>query len=122
MAVSLKPISEQVIVITGASSGIGLATAEAAARAGAKVVLTARNETALAEAAKGISEAGGEAAYVAADVASRAELQRVPTRRSSASGDSTPGSTTPGCRSGAGSKRSAMKIIGGCSRPTSGEP
>lgn len=76
MAVSLKPIGEQVIVITGASSGIGLATAEAAARAGAKLVLTARNETVIAEAAKRISEAGGEAAYVAADVANRAELQR----------------------------------------------
>jgi len=80
MAVSLKPIGEQVIVITGASSGIGLATAEAAARAGAKVVLTARNKTALAEAAERISEAGGEAAYVTADVANRSELQRVADR------------------------------------------
>lgn len=43
----LKPISEQVIVLTGASSGIGLATAEAAAREGAKLVLVARNSSAL---------------------------------------------------------------------------
>lgn len=39
----LKPIQEQVIVITGASSGIGLVTARMAARQGAKVVLVARN-------------------------------------------------------------------------------
>jgi len=43
MSVHLKPLHEQVIVITGASSGIGLATAEAAAEAGAKLVLVARS-------------------------------------------------------------------------------
>ncbi|MDP3300237.1 MAG: SDR family NAD(P)-dependent oxidoreductase, partial [Phenylobacterium sp.] len=42
MPVKLKPLSEQVIVITGASSGIGLATARKAAKAGAAVVLAAR--------------------------------------------------------------------------------
>ena len=44
-----KPLSEQVIVITGASSGIGLATAEAAARQGAKLVLAARSTETLKE-------------------------------------------------------------------------
>ena len=39
MSVNLKPLKEQVIVITGASSGIGLATAESAAKQGRKVVL-----------------------------------------------------------------------------------
>ena len=39
MNLRLRPLGDQVIVITGASSGIGLATAEAAARAGAKLVL-----------------------------------------------------------------------------------
>jgi NADP-dependent 3-hydroxy acid dehydrogenase YdfG len=44
MAIKLKKLSEQVMVITGASSGIGLATAEAAATQGARLVLAARSE------------------------------------------------------------------------------
>ena len=44
MTLQLKPLAEQVIVITGASSGIGLVTAKLAASRGAKVVLVARNE------------------------------------------------------------------------------
>jgi short-subunit dehydrogenase len=77
MTVSLKPLNEQVMVITGASSGIGLATARAAAERGAKVVLTARNEECLADIARQIDEAGGQAAFVAADVANRDELGHV---------------------------------------------
>ena len=38
MGLSLKPLDEQVVVITGASSGIGLCTAESAAKEGAKVL------------------------------------------------------------------------------------
>jgi short-subunit dehydrogenase len=62
----LKPLDQQVIVITGASSGIGLVTARRAAAAGAKVMLVSRDADALAEAAAGIGEA---AAWHAADVA-----------------------------------------------------
>jgi len=47
MAIKLKTLDEQVIVITGATSGIGLATARAAAEAGAKLVLAARDADAL---------------------------------------------------------------------------
>ena len=43
MSIQLKPLDQQVIVITGASSGIGLATAETAVQKGAKVVLAARS-------------------------------------------------------------------------------
>ena len=43
MRISLKPLSRQCVVITGASSGIGLVTARMAAKAGAKVVLAARD-------------------------------------------------------------------------------
>ncbi len=77
MDVKLKPIDEQVIVITGASSGIGLATACAAAESGAKVVLTARDEETLAEVAHQIGDSGGETAYVAADVGRQDELAHV---------------------------------------------
>lgn len=68
MSVSLKPLSQQTIVITGASSGIGLATARRAARAGAKVLLVSRNDEALAEAVEQIKADGGKAAWIAADV------------------------------------------------------
>jgi NAD(P)-dependent dehydrogenase (short-subunit alcohol dehydrogenase family) len=46
MRFTLKPLDEQVMVITGASSGIGLVTAKHAAQRGACVVLAARNEKA----------------------------------------------------------------------------
>ena len=58
----LKPLSEQVIVITGASSGIGLCTARMAAARGARVVLAARNQEALQQAVSEIEAEGGEAA------------------------------------------------------------
>jgi short-subunit dehydrogenase len=77
MSVRLKPLSNQVIVITGASSGIGLATAKAAAERGAKVVLAARNAAALAEVAGAIRASGGEAVDVAADVGDRGSVQRI---------------------------------------------
>ena len=53
----LLPIGDQVIVITGASSGIGLTTARMAARAGARVVMTARDEETLRAEAQRIEEA-----------------------------------------------------------------
>ncbi len=72
----LKPLSRQVIVVTGASSGIGLATARRAAQAGAKVVLVARGEAAMKVAVAEIEAAGGQAAYAVADVGDRSELQQ----------------------------------------------
>jgi NAD(P)-dependent dehydrogenase (short-subunit alcohol dehydrogenase family) len=65
------------MVITGASSGIGLVTAREAARAGARVVLAARNETDLRQAVDGIRRDGGRGAYVVADVANREEVDRI---------------------------------------------
>jgi short-subunit dehydrogenase len=75
MRVNLKPLAEQVIVITGASSGIGLATAEAVARQGAKVVLSSRNEGALAAIEKSIRDEGGEAIHVVADISKREDIE-----------------------------------------------
>ena len=77
MAIKLKPLSEQTIVITGASSGIGLATAHAAASKGAKVVLVARNDETLGEIERQISDQGGQAMHVTADVSNRSDMQRV---------------------------------------------
>jgi NAD(P)-dependent dehydrogenase (short-subunit alcohol dehydrogenase family) len=79
MKVALKRIPEQVIVITGASSGIGLATAQMAAGLGARVVLTSRDEVDLCTAAERIREAGGQATYVVADVADAEAMKRVAT-------------------------------------------
>jgi short-subunit dehydrogenase len=76
MGVQQKPVKEQVIVVTGASSGIGLATAQEAARRGARVVLVSRDEADIAAAAEAIRAAGGQATHVVADVADRAALQR----------------------------------------------
>ena len=58
----------RVVVITGASSGIGEAMAKVYSKMGAKVVLGARSEEKLAALTAEIKEAGGEAAYCAADV------------------------------------------------------
>ncbi len=73
----LKKLNEQTIVITGASSGIGLTTARAAARAGARLVLAARSETALRQLADEINNGGGAAIYVVADVGDQAAVARV---------------------------------------------
>lgn len=73
----LKPLHEQTLVITGASSGIGLATAKMAAKAGAKLVLASRNDEALARLEKQINDEGGQAIHVVADVARRDEVERI---------------------------------------------
>lgn len=68
MTTALKPLADQVVVVTGASSGIGLATARTAAAKGAKVVLVARSREVLEDIVAGIEAAGGTAACYAADV------------------------------------------------------
>jgi len=74
---TLKNIGDQVLVITGASSGIGLATAKMAARQGARLVLAARNEDALNQIANEIRAASGQAVPIVADVGDEAQLQRI---------------------------------------------
>lgn len=77
MSLSLKSLESQVVVITGASSGIGLATALEAADRGARVVLAARSADVLADAVGRIVEGGGQAIYVVADVSRRADVEAI---------------------------------------------
>ena len=76
---SLKALEDQVVVLTGASSGIGLATARRLGERGAKLVLVSRNQEALEAVAREIEAAGtgGEAIAVAADVGDRDAIRRV---------------------------------------------
>ncbi|MEO1460084.1 MAG: SDR family NAD(P)-dependent oxidoreductase, partial [Pseudomonadota bacterium] len=64
----------RVALVTGASRGIGAATARVLAAAGAAVVLAARSEREIAAEAEAIRAAGGEARAVACDVADRASV------------------------------------------------
>ena len=77
MKIKLKPLDEQVIVITGASSGIGLATAYMAAKEGAKLVLAARSEDDLDRITQEINKKGGEAIFVVADVGRKEDVQKI---------------------------------------------
>ena len=73
----LKRLRDQVIAITGASSGIGLATARVAAERGARVVMSSRNEEDLRSAVEAIRAGGGRATYCVADVADAAAVDRI---------------------------------------------
>ena len=72
-----KPVSEQVVVVTGASSGLGRAIARAAAERGANVVVTGRNEEALSNAISEIERAGSEGLSVQADCTEQDQVERV---------------------------------------------
>lgn len=76
MSVNLKNVGDQTIVITGATSGIGLTTARLAAEKGANLVLVARNEKALQQLTDEINSHGGQAVFVAGDVADEETLRR----------------------------------------------
>ena len=77
MNLKLKDLKDQVMVITGASSGIGLVTARMAATRGVRLVLNARNEDALRKVTKEINAAGGQAIHVAGDVGRFQDVQKI---------------------------------------------
>jgi hypothetical protein len=73
----LKPLSRQVLVVTGALSGVGLETARQAVKAGAAVVLTARDEAGLRRLAAELGANGGRVHPVAGDLTDLAEAAKV---------------------------------------------
>lgn len=77
MKIRLKNIREQVIVITGASSGIGLVTARMAARQGATVVIASRDHDALRRLETEINSSGGQAFAVPTNVTHQEEVRRL---------------------------------------------
>jgi short-subunit dehydrogenase len=77
MKYRLKKLRDQVMVITGASSGIGLVTARMAARNGARLVLAARSEDSLRQIVGELADQGCEAIYVAADVGRQSDHRTI---------------------------------------------
>jgi short-subunit dehydrogenase len=75
-----KPLAEQVVVITGASQGIGRETALQLAMRGTSVVLAARNEEALRELSRQVERLGGAAEPVVTDVADPEDVDRLARR------------------------------------------
>ncbi|MFD2829062.1 SDR family oxidoreductase [Corticicoccus populi] len=70
-------VQDKVIVITGASSGIGRATAELLAEKGAKVVIGARREDSLKEITENINENGGASSYQVTDVVNKEDVENL---------------------------------------------
>jgi len=77
MQIKLKPINEQIVVIFGASSGIGRIAALDFAGRGAKVVVAARSENGLKSLVEEIETSGGEAYYLIADAANFEQVKTV---------------------------------------------
>ena len=79
-------LTNKKVLITGASSGIGAATAKEFAKAGAEVLLVARNETKLKKVADEIISSGGKAIYFPADVSDFKVVQNLAKKVISATG------------------------------------
>ncbi|MEM7594132.1 MAG: SDR family oxidoreductase [Cyanobacteria bacterium P01_A01_bin.83] len=66
---------DKVVIVTGASSGLGEATAHRLAKGGAKLMLAARREERLKDLVKEIQQAGGTAKYEVTDVSDRSQVE-----------------------------------------------
>ena len=71
----MSEIQNKVVIITGASSGLGAATAERLAASGAKLMLAARREDRLQELVAAISKSDQKADYLVTDVSNRAQVE-----------------------------------------------
>jgi NAD(P)-dependent dehydrogenase (short-subunit alcohol dehydrogenase family) len=76
----MHELSGQRALVTGGTSGIGRATAEALAREGAHVVISGRSELRGAEVVAGIKDAGGDAEFVRADLESPGDVRALAAR------------------------------------------
>ena len=93
-----KPLAGKLALVTGASRGIGAATAEALAREGAHVILVARTAKALEEVEDRIHEAGGSATIAPLDLTDGESHRQARRRGRRALGSSsTSSSSTPRC-------------------------
>lgn len=72
-----RPLGESVVLVTGASTGIGAAIAREVARRGARVALVARGAQALQEQAASINAAGGQAISIPADISNGRDVERI---------------------------------------------
>lgn len=77
MSIKLKPLNQQILVVTGASSGIGLAIACEATKSGASVLLVSRNADELERVAGELRAGEGRVSVCSADVANPADVERV---------------------------------------------
>jgi NAD(P)-dependent dehydrogenase (short-subunit alcohol dehydrogenase family) len=115
---SSRRLSDQVVVVTGASSGIGRETSQQLARHGARVVLAARRSEALEAAAAEVRALGGTALAVRRTSPSGTRCRRWSTKRGAGSAGSTRGSTGPRCRATASSRPRRSRRSSGCCRST----
>ncbi|WP_318248437.1 SDR family NAD(P)-dependent oxidoreductase [Paraburkholderia sp. XV] len=92
-------MKEQVIVVTGATSGIGLTTAREAAKRGARVMLVGRDEAALKYVRDDLIQTGAQADYAVADVREASSCKRPRIARLSGSAASIRGSTMQAAQS-----------------------
>lgn len=73
----MSQLKDKVVIVTGASKGLGVAIAEVCAREGARVVLAARSEDRMADVLRRIERSGGRAHAVRCDVARMGDLERL---------------------------------------------
>jgi NADP-dependent 3-hydroxy acid dehydrogenase YdfG len=120
MAVKLKRLNQQVMVITGASSGIGLVTARAAAERGTRLVLASRSQGELQQLKEEITANGGQAIAVGADVGQEEDVRRIAQAAQEQFGGFDTWVNNATYRSMASCWRFPSKTCDVCSKPTSG--